>query len=371
MSSVKTLIIATVFLLLLLNCTVVLAAGEITEQPLSIKEDSGKLYVGYDSWKIRVFDSSDLKLLNTFTSQARFIASVETDDDNIYYGTDVSYTMNTSVITVITKEGQNVSSKEGTDFFLSILVNDGKFYDCQRYGDVEVRSVPDLKVLAKANNSGFCTSVRVDDNYIYSASEKRILVWGKGNLSKVAEITAHTGRIRALWDDNERIYSISDDNTLKIWNKTGFALLGTQNLKNPWTLTGHGNYLYTTSNRDIVALNRDGDIITTMNSGGASSVYNLYATDKALYAANDDGTVRAWDTKTFNNTVTSQVFQYTPAKYQQLGLIQIVSYALLAVGIVGFVAMTIRGRRKKKKAASAAAAIPPAGQSPAGPAGQP
>ncbi|MFH0829836.1 MAG: hypothetical protein V1887_01590 [Candidatus Aenigmatarchaeota archaeon] len=360
-------LIAAAATFIVLSSTIALAVGEVTDKPLAIREDAGRLYVSYDQGRIRVFDSSTLELLNEFTAEGKFIPAIETDDDNIYYGTGVGGT-NTSFIMAITKGGETVSSAEGRDIFLSVLIHDGRLYDCQRNGIVEIRSVPDLKVLFSANNSGFCGSVRVDDKYVYSTAEKKIIIRDKKDLSKVAEISADSDRIRALWVDNEKLYSIADDSALKIWNKTDFSQIGNQSLNNPWALTGYGDMIFSTSDRGLVALDRSGNIIATMNSNGIE-VYGLYATDKALYGTHQDGTVRIWDTKTFNNTVASQIFQYTPAKYQNLELIQAVSYVLLAVGVIGFVALTIRDRRRKKKAISATA-TPPAEPIPVKPAEQ-
>ncbi len=363
MSSAR-IVSATTIAMVLLGCAA-FAAGETIEQPLSIREDAGKLYVSYDTGRIRVLDPSTLELLDTFTAERRFIPSIWTDDDNVYYGGSVSVATNTSVIVAITKNGENVSSMEGTDIFLSVLMDSGRLYDCQRNGIVEVRSVPDLKILFSANNSGFCGSVRVDDRYVYSTAEKKIIIRDKDDLSKVAEISAHNDRTRALWDDEDMLYSVSDDSTLKVWNKTGFSLIRNQTLKNPWALTGHGNRLYATSNEKIMVLTKDGGTITVLHENGMS-VYSLYVTDSTLYAADQGGTVRSWDTATFNNTGASQIFQYTQEKYQQLNLIQTVSYALLAASVSGLAILFLRDRHKKKVAAQAVPATP--AQPPANPA---
>jgi len=341
------------FIIVVVMVQPVLALGENKEQPMAIKEDAGKLYVGYDSGKIRVFDSATLELLGTFTAERDFIFSIETDNDNVYYGTDYS-NASTAVTASMTKDGHLTAAENNNDFVLAMTIDSGKLYTCQRSGEMKVHSLPDLTLLGLMNNSGLCWSITTDDKYVYAAVGNQTYVQDKSTLKEITEINAHKGVIRSVHVDEDNIYTVSDDNTLKIWNKTDFSLEKTMAVQAPFRLAGSDNFLYVTSREKILVLNRTGEMVATLNSDG-SEVFDMYLSGKLLYATHKDGTVRIWDTSSMQNTRTSQVFTHESQQWALFDIVTDMFYVLLVIGVVGFAATTLYERKKKKKAVSAAA----------------
>lgn len=347
------------------------ATGDTIEQPLSLKVDAGKLYVGYDHGKIRVFDSSTLELLNTFNAGAGYVFSIETDANNIYYGTD-KVNMTVSRTVAITKAGEPIAAVNGTDFVLGMAIDGGKIYTCERTGVINVRSIPNLKLLGVINNTGLCRSVRVDGRYIYAPTGfGNIGVWDKASLRQIKNISVASDFVRSLWDDSNNLYSVSDDSTFSIWNKTDFSMILRKEIKDPWEMTGDSRYLYATSARNIIVMNKTGAEVATLQTPGQGvSVFDLYVSGNLLYAAHQDGTVRIWNTDTFQNTVTSEVFTVKSNKFSFLPSVTDIFYVLLVIGVAGFIGTSLYDRRKKKVAAIQSIS-PPTEQAPAKPAEQP
>lgn len=352
-------VLALAFLFLLMGIPAI-AAGDMAEQPLSLKDDAGKLYVGYDSGKIRVFDSFTLQLLETFDAGIMHLFSLETDKNNIYYGTDQNITRPARTFS-ITKAGELVTYKDNNDIVLSMKIADGRLYTCLRNGMIRIFSTPDLALLGSINNSGLCRSVRVDEKYIYATSAEKIGVWNRTSLKEIRTIDAHTDVVRALWDDASNLYSVADDNTFKIWSKTDFSLKKEDALMHPWAMAGDGSNIYATSDRSIAVMNKNENTEAALRTPGeAISAFALHVSGNKLYAAYQDGTVRIWDTTTFQNTVTSGIFTIGNEQSQLITIATYAFYALLVAGVAGFIATSLYERRKKKTTV----AIPPAPPAP-------
>ncbi|MFH0869197.1 MAG: hypothetical protein V1839_03145 [archaeon] len=348
---------ALALLAVLLLLTSVAARGEIVEQPLSLKEDGGKLYASYMYAKIRVFDSKTLDILDTFAAERGHIFSIETDSKNIYYGTDSSM-QNISNIVAIAKNGDFLASENSTGMILALLISDGKLYACESTKSVKIYSLPTLKLLGAMENTGLCKNVRVDENYIYATNLEKISIWNKTSLKEIMKITAHSNIIEAMWDDKNSIYTVSDDKTLKAWNKADFSLKNKINITYPWTMTGDDNFIYATSKEKILVLNKTSlKTVKTLNFGGITT-FGMYVTNDFIYAAQDDGAIRMWDKETFQEVAASKLFQTKKLKWIMVDLTANIFYILLAIGIIGFVAVTILEKKKKDKASNTPAQAP-------------
>ena len=64
--------------------------------------------------------------------------------------------------------------------------------------------------------------ISVDDSTVWSCShDRRILVWdSKGtNISKIAELNAHSSKVNCLVQTSKNVWSCSSDKSLLVWDK--------------------------------------------------------------------------------------------------------------------------------------------------------
>jgi WD40 repeat protein len=147
-------------------------------------------------------------------------------------------------------------------------------------------------------------------NRLYSTDSGTIKVWDLDTLTCIRTLQAHRNRelinCLALSVTSNRLYSGSDDETIKAWNTVSFGCVGIIHVKSKvlsLCLSEDGSRLYcgsrnlmkdirvydTATNKCIAYLSGHNDIVTALCFSSKT---------KQLISASYDATIRVWDTTT-------------------------------------------------------------------------
>eukprot|EP01062_Namystynia_karyoxenos_P043975 TRINITY_DN3226_c0_g2_i2.p1 TRINITY_DN3226_c0_g2~~TRINITY_DN3226_c0_g2_i2.p1 ORF type:complete len:2497 (+),score=785.39 TRINITY_DN3226_c0_g2_i2:92-7582(+) len=124
-----------------------------------------------------------------------------------------------------------------------------------------VRHPYEVQMSVRRHASGstiYCLAPQIGGHCVFSGGQDNMIyMWDANTLEWMRTFSGHARAVRGLLADADRLYSVSDDGTLAVWD-----IYGRDRLE--WT-------------------------------GHASGVHHIVKTDRHIWTGGEDGTVRVWD----------------------------------------------------------------------------
>ena len=185
-----------------------------------------------------------------------------------------------------------------------------------------------IKTCPRGDNEDFRFHPLIYEEKVYFRAGSDIRVTNCNDDSLITTLTGHTGNVQCLIIGDGKLYSGSNDNTIKIWNGSTDTLIK--------TLTGHtGGVRYLTisdgklysggsyGDHSIMVWNcRNHELITTLGvpeehdeegeyEGHTGPVYCLTINDGKLYSGSWDWSIKVWNCST--NKLITTLTEHTDA----------------------------------------------------------
>jgi len=203
------------------------------------------------------------------------------------------------------------------DFPFHPLIYEGKLYTKHGYeGDIRVtNSNDDGHITTLTGHISDIWCLIIDDGKLYSASsDSTIKIWSCSTDTLITTLTGHTSWVTCLTIDDGKLYSGGGypDNSIKVWNCSDHKLITTlgrvlrddgsgeyKNVGHTYAvkcLTIHGGKLYSGSQDSTIKVwsCSTNELITTL-TGHTSWVYCLTIHGGKLYSGGDSGAIKVWN----------------------------------------------------------------------------
>jgi WD40 repeat protein len=274
---------------------------------------SKQLYYGgeEDIGDIRVTNYNDDSLITTLTGHIDEVSCLIVNDGKLYSGSEdeTIKIWNCSTDNLIT----TLTGHPGhwREWVSCLTINDGKLYSSISDGSVEVRNcsnntlVTTLGVPDDENNedgfvghTDYVYCLTVHGGKLYSGSQDNtIKVWNCSTNKLIKTLTGHTDCVYCLTVHGDKLYSGSQDNTIKVWDCSDDTLIKTLGGHNHLVacLTVHDGKLYSGSWDKTIKIWDCGDysLITTLR-GHTQSVEEFTLQNDKLYSKDERGEIKIW-----------------------------------------------------------------------------
>ena len=200
-----------------------------------------------------------------------------------------------------------------TDKVICLILDDGKLYSCSDDNTIKIWNCSTdtlITTLEGHTNDVVCLTVR--GGKLYSGSyDNTIKVWNCSNHTLVTTLgvpddendedgyVGHTGWVNCLTVHGGKLYSGSNDKTIKVWDCSTNKLIKTLTRHTGWVhlLTVHGGKLYSgTLGITIKVWDCSDDTLIKTLEGHSGTVYCLTVRNGKLYSGSSgDHTIKIWD----------------------------------------------------------------------------